>query len=54
MSFSKLLEKLLVGLINAMGPALIKLILDWLRGMNDDEVKEVAKNISDGIKKNLA
>lgn len=54
MSFRDLLNKLLAGLINAMGPALIKLILDWLRSLSDDEIQEVAKGVSEAVKKNLA
>jgi formate dehydrogenase maturation protein FdhE len=53
MSFSKLLEALLAQLINTIGPALIELILNWLKSLNAADTKELAKNISESLKKSL-
>jgi len=53
MSFSKLLEQLLAAVINQIGPALITLIIKWLQGLGDDDVKEVAQSVSDQISKTL-
>lgn len=53
MSFSKMLEKLLAALITAVGPALIELILKWVQGLGEEEIKEVAKNVSASLEKNL-
>jgi len=48
-----MLEKLLAALINALGPALIEAILNWLRGLSGQETKELAKGISEELKKNM-
>ena len=53
MSFSKLLEKLLAEVIVKVGPALIELIIRWLKGLGDDEVKEVAKGVAEAMAKKV-
>lgn len=50
MSFRSLLEKLLASLIELAGPMIIEVIIKWLQSLSGDEVKEVAKNITDGFK----
>lgn len=50
MSFRKLLEKLLYQLIVVAGPAIIEMIIKIIKGLSDDEVKEVAKKTAEAIK----
>jgi len=49
-SFRKILEKLLYELILAAGPAIIELIIKFLQGLSNDQVKEVAKKTAEAIR----
>ena len=54
MSFTFLLEKLLAALITSVGPVLIEVIIKWIQGLDEKEVKEVAKAVAAAIEKSQA